>query len=313
MLVACMARDRGRVLPGRHLDGCPEPDTCPGCLPCPDHHCLTCRRNHADVTCPVCLATTRDDLREVETLTSHLHDEAVHGRRSLSSQIPGGDALVLLGPGNYYADHLAHSEERPSDPRPPYVVVQHWAAWWADESGSRYPYPDALADLTDYLDGQLHQIAGDPVFTHLARDLSRLRRRIEDVLYDGERPEVSRVPCLACGTRLHKVWETKVEDDHWRCPRCGETYNQGRFERAKHDHLASRGAERYVPIPMAIAAIGRPEQTVRAWIRRGLVDTRRDEATGRLFAWWPDVRAAHLAARTSTRRPHTRNQDRVLT
>lgn len=296
-MTACIGADGHRVLAGRHHDGCANPETCLGCLPCPEPHCHTCKRNHAETTCPACLAMVRDHLAAVRDLSTHLHDEAVNGRRSLSSPIPGGDALVLLAPGHYRRAGDLTVDERRNDPRPVRAVVGFWVTRVTTWRGDPTPDP-SLGAWLDYLDRNLHEIARGRTFPDLARDLTRLRRQIEDVLFDGDRPEVSRVPCLACGTRLFKVWETKPEADHWRCPKCGETYDRGRYDRAKHDHLASTGAERYVPVPMAVAVIGRPEQTVRAWIRRGLVETRRDPNTGRLFAWWPDVRAAHLQAKS---------------
>lgn len=294
--MTCLAKHHQRVLAGRHDEPCTDP-SCTGCLPCPEHHCLTCRRDHADTTCPGCLAMARDHLSTIRVLATHLHDESVHGLRSLHAEVPGGDALVLLAPGNY-ASTLSPRDERRNDPRPVFTVLYYWTVWWAEHR----PGP-TLGAVIDYLGEHLHDMAQHRQFPLLARDLSRTRRQMEDVLYDGDRPEVSRVPCWDCGTRLHKVYGDLPAADHWRCPRCGEHYDRGRYDRAKHDHLASQGAERYVPVPIAVAAIGRPEQTVRAWIRRELVQTRRDPSNGRVYVWWPDVRAAHLLTRS--RRPRT--------
>jgi hypothetical protein len=251
----------------------------------------------------------RDHLDTIGFLTTHLRDEAVHGSRSLRADTPGGNALALLAPGNYTGVHtrsLSPVDERRNDPRPVHAVINYWSVWWSTWTADPTPQPYTLGGVLDYLGRVLHLLANDPAFPQLARDLSRTRRQLEDVLYDGERPDVSRVPCWDCGTRLHKVYADDPKDDHWRCPRCGEHYDRGRYDRAKHDHLASQGADRYVPVPIAVAAIGRPEQTVRAWIRRELVTSRRDPTTGRLFVWWPDVRSAHLLTATRSRRTITR-------
>jgi ribosomal protein L37AE/L43A len=138
-------------------------------------------------------------------------------------------------------------------------------------------------------------------FVPLARTLTATVRQLEDVLMDGVRPERSRVPCLECGTRLMKVWTDKAADDHWTCPRCGESYDHGRYERAKHDQLSSTGAERYVYLTDAASALGRHVETVRSWVRKGLVHRTRDTA-GRTVIWWPDVREQHLVAMTRAKR-----------
>jgi hypothetical protein len=157
-----------------------------------------------------------------------------------------------------------------------------------------------MARVVDLLDTQLSRIAGTHLFAPLARDLDRLLHSVENVLHAGHRPEVSRVPCLSCGTRLIKVWAETEEHDHWRCRVCGETYDHGRYERAKHDQLASRGAERFVPLTDAVAVTGRPDETVRRWVRLGYVATRRE--AGRLQVWWPHVREQHRTTPTRKRR-----------
>jgi len=189
----------------------------------------------------------------------------------------------------------------PGDPRPPLDVLTYWANLWAETNGPRTPYPPTMARLQDHLDHQLHHIAATPHFPPMARDLSRLRASLENVLHAGDRPELSRVPCLVCGARLVKVWGAEEKQDHWRCPSCRELYDQGRYERAKHDQLASRGAERFVPVSDAIAVTGRPEQTVRAWMRQGMVAVRRDQA-GRLQVWWPHIREKHRSTPTRRRK-----------
>lgn len=236
----------------------------------------------------------RSTLHGIADLTTHLGDEAVNGRASIKADLPGGDALVLLAPGNYHPTKWSAEEQR-NDPRPPLVVLSFWASWWRTVQGHPHEPSSTLARLRDYLDDNLHHMGRSQVFPRLARDLSRVLNQLENVLCDGDRPEVSRVPCWECGARLEKRYGATLADDHWVCPRCREVYDRGRYDRAKHDHLASTGAERYVTVPDAVAAVGRPEQTVRTWMRKGLVDTKRDPKTGRVFVWWPHVREQHLA------------------
>lgn len=294
------ARLEFRVLPDRHQDGCPGAG-CTGCEPCPEPHCGTCKRDHADHTCAECLSMVRQTLHEIAVLTTHLGDEAVNGRASIRAELPGGDALVLLAPGNYrVTEH--HPEHQRNDPRPVLVVLLYWVNWWRRTQRQGLLPAPSLGAARDYLDDHLHHIAVSTVFPRLARDLSRVLHQLENVLHDGVRPEVSRVPCWECGTRLVKVYGDTEREDHWTCPRCREVYDRGRYDRAKHDHLYSTGADRYVAVSDAVAAIGRPQQTVRTWINRGLVEVKRDPKTGRVWVWWPDVREQHLLAASRSRR-----------
>lgn len=240
----------------------------------------------------------------VRELVAALPAQATLGRHAYHQHhgVPGGDATVMLAPasprrpvGELQAVHAEHG-----DPRPPLDVLSYWTNVWRAEVGNRTDLPPTMDRAADYLDRHLHRIADTRLFAKLAKDLGQVVYQLENVLHAGHRPEVSRVPCLECGTRLVKVWTDKEVDDHWRCPACGETYDAGRYERAKHEQLASRGADRFVPVSDAVAVTGRPEQTVRAWMLRGWVEARRDRATGRLEVWWPDVRDRHRT--TPTRR-----------
>lgn len=302
---ACVRGDEGRVLPGKHAEECGE-DGCTGCRSCPGEHCWTCRRNHAAVTCPSCLALARANLAELDELVRELPAQAVNGRQAYHSHhgIPGGDALVMLTPASPYRDPRSTRPvyAEPGDPRPPLDVLVYWANVWRRREGVAAPRPATMGRVTGLLDSQLHRIAETPVFPQLAKDLARVLHSVQNVLHAGHRPDVSRVPCLSCGTRLVKVWADEEKRDHHRCPVCGETYDAGRYERAKHDQLYSRGADRFVPVSDALAVTGRPEQTVRTWMRQGLVTVRRDQA-GRLLVWWPDVRDRH---RETQRRKRSR-------
>lgn len=303
----CIRGDHGRVLAHRHEEGCEDPEGCPGCLACPELHCQTCRRRHAEVTCPPCLAETRENLDEVVVLVEELPGQAVNGRQAWHHHhgVPGGDALVMLTPASprRAGGQLRRVYAEPGDPRPPLDVLAYWVNRWADHQGQALQVHQEMRKLHNQLDGQLHLIAASSLFAHLARDLARVRVSLENVLHAGDRPELSRVPCLVCGVRLVKVWTDQETRDHWRCPACREVYDQGRYERAKHDQLASRGANRFVPVSDAIAVTGRPEQTVRAWMRSGQVQVRRE--AGRLLVWWPDVREKHRATPTRKRKPTT--------
>jgi hypothetical protein len=307
--MSCFNTGTSRAIRGRHEEGCGGQD-CPGCLPCPEDHCQHCKRSHAEVTCAACVHMARTNLASLALLSTHLPEESTEGSRSVGSRdFPGGDALVLLGPSAARADLDAvyayryqaglsidhRSDEYPTDLRPVAGVLARWEAAWREELNQPTGLTSTLSRSVDYLMAHLHQAAGRPTFTLFITDIAENLRRLEDVLYDGERPERTRVPCWECGVRLVHIYGSTEDDDHWVCPACGERYDRGRYDRAKHDHLASVGAERYVSVTDAAAAVGRPVQTVRTWIRRGLVSTQRNPVSGRTQAWWPHIRLLHLA------------------
>lgn len=247
----------------------------------------------------------RANLADIAEHTERLGEEAAHGRQALHTHdgVPGGEALVMLAPGTYRPRGYARPiTEYANDANPPREVLAHWVERWQARTGTT-TQAHTVADLWAYLDRHLHAMAeADDLFPAMARDLARTLTHLEDVLHDGLRPEVSRVPCWECGTRLVKQYGDKPAADHWRCPRCKERYDRGRYDRAKHDHLASEGADRYVLLPDAAAAVGRSMRTVQTWMQRGLVTAHRDPKTGRVLVWWPDVRTQHQAAATRRRR-----------
>lgn len=289
---------RARLLAGRHLDSC-EGGSCPGCQPCTLSHCRVCHRAHAEVTCPGCQGIARLNLAMIGELSSHLPRQAVLGRQAFHTHqdIPGGDATVMLTPASTswaIGAVVVVTTELPNDVRPPLDVLTYWSRRWEDWSSAPASLdPPTLDRSSEHLARVLHLIAATRLFVGLAHDLSTLTRELENVLHAGERADVSRVPCWDCGTRLRKVWADQARADHWRCPTCGELYDQGRYQRAQHDQLASRGADRFVPLMDAVAVTARPEQTIRAWVRAGLVETRRLSG-GTREVWWPDVRDRHL-------------------
>lgn len=251
------------------------------------------------MTCPSCQAVARLNLAMIGELASHLALHAVLGRQAfhVHEDIPGGDATVMMAPastGWAIGSYVRAIPELPHDVRPPLDVLAYWMRRWEDWTSAPPSLDTPSLDLAEtYLGRVLHLIAATRLFVGLAHDLAGVTRELENVLHAGDRAEVSRVPCWDCGSRLLKVWGDQAKADHWRCPTCGELYDQGRYERAQHDQLASRGADRFVPLMDAVAVTARPEQTIRAWVRDGLVETRRLPG-GTREVWWPDVRERHL-------------------
>jgi hypothetical protein len=285
--------DGPRILLGRHANPCDGTD-CSGCQPCPENHCSTCHREHAPSTCPSCLAVARLNLAMVSEHVGHLPDQAILGRQTWHTHdgLLGGDATVMMTPAStsWPARDTRTVTSEPGDVRPPLDVLASWINRWSrDRHDSRVLPTWDFAWCINHLDSQLHAIGQTDTFAPLARDLARIVYTLETVLHAGDRPDVSRVPCWDCGTRLHLVYAEDADHDYWRCPVCGQAFDHIRYVACRHFQLASRGADRFVAIADAVAVINRPEATVRGWARDGHIQSRKN-AAGHVEVWWPDVR-----------------------
>jgi hypothetical protein len=282
---------------GRHGEECAG-EECRGCQPCTEPHCRVCGVTHAEDACPGCLAETREALTEIRRLCAALPTEAVH--RGIESE-----AMNLLGPvadpeqtghvaasvrvGRLPADWL----EAADNELHPLLVLGTWAEAYLEAFDHPEPARITVESAASYLDRNLTYMAAevDVPFEDFAKDLRQCRVHVERVLHDGEQVELSRVPCLKCGERLHHIYGTTEDTDHHHCSRCKRRYEQADYLLARAQWLADEGAARYGHVSDAASAAGCPERTVRTWIHRGQVASMRGD-TGRLLVWWPDVRAA---------------------
>lgn len=275
------------------------------------------------------LAASRD-LREIGRLAGMLEDQALH--RYADKRVPGGEAMFELGPVSRLlasvsmADAIEWVERWNSDHygEPGTVDLSHlndeqdvvsltnllwWSDDWRERTGSQKPSRPTIAGEAKWLASALDWAVdnGEPVH-ELADMASDVRRRLEDEVKAGVRSERTRVRCIDCGARLLKIYADRARHDHWRCPNqeCDrDRYDRDEFIRAKHAMLADEGADRFILVPDAIAAVKpRPEHTVRTWINRLLVRRVCDLETRQVMVWWPDVRRLNDEAtrRTARRR-----------
>lgn len=254
------------------------------------------------------------DLREIGQLSRWLRVEAWH--RHSDRDLPGGDALAMLGPtarsyehydrevnraeAAYYADRSAGFKTRwpeiydtDTDPAPPLLVVGSWVDIVRKELGlpGAQWHPTIQRELT-FLGSQLDWLCGEtmlgePYFIEvdaLAYDLAKLRRRLEAVLHDT--PDDHSVPCIRClgaaRGRLKPVWGEAIdgEDDHWLCDSCGAWLTRDEYRRA----LVA--AHRLTAVALSgselLAEYGVSMSTVRTWAERGLVRKHHRDASGRV-------------------------------
>lgn len=298
-----------RVIPSRHLDPCACDDRGLGCLACTETHCVICGRNHAKAACVECLDATRTDLEAIAALCASLPEEAVD--KGVQSE-----AMMLLGPssdpeawrnratsamvGRLDSSYL----EDCRDEMHPLWVMGTWEQIWRDFLDHQTEQAVTWGSSYGYLDTQLGYMADqvEPPFEEFARELRGCRAHLENVLHAGIREERSQTPCVACETRLVKVFAELEPEDHWVCPKCRRTYSAEEHARAQHFHMEDERADRFMKVSEALGMIDRPEQTLRTWMANERVKLDTDPKTGAILVWWPDVRDLHRNTPSRKRR-----------
>lgn len=241
------------------------------------------------------------DLRAIRTMHADLKAEAFH--RAASKDLPGGDAMVMLGPAANLTEweeqveaaemvyFARRSQGRPAkwleiedndgDPPAPLLVL----AWWEDRVRLEANQPTDLRATIDraidYLLGKLDFICDEYLDAqHLAKDIHQLKMRMEAVLHDGIRLDRG-VPCMYCGTLLVKIWGDNIDgsDDKWHCSTCEIWSNQDQYTQAVK--YAARAQSKGLTASDMAEEYRVPIGTLRVWAHRGLVKKRGKDPSGR--------------------------------
>ena len=247
-------RENPRTLRNRHEDDC-ESETCKGCQPCAESHCVVCGIEHvADQTCPTCIATVRFGLAEIESLYRQLPAQALYGGSDgyleASRPIPGGEAMVLLSPSSNgravawsreRGDDVSHlSDERIGEVEPPEQMLVTWEDDWREIRNHRTEEIATLTAAAAYLDEHLAWAAQHhDAFDDFANDIRRQVGRLEDVLHAGERKGKT-VPCIWCKGTIDQIYHKRTGfSGEYQCMgRCGRKYTTDQYRNAvKAAHL----------------------------------------------------------------------------
>lgn len=276
---------------------------------------------------------TKERLRIGRNLTAiaemfvKLRAEAIN--RAGDPNIPGGAAMVLLGPG---ADIEAFGYAQMSelfgrtrgtteialagDVEPPLSFLAGWADIIREARGQEPSRKRAtiereikyLRDAADWVlatddDGQLWWVQA----LDFTDGLSKVRSAMENALKDGIRHERINAECKFCD-RPERLVVVKgdAEDgsrDHWRCPSGKHSYDVKGVRECWTQMFIRRGnAPEWVTLRQAAAAVNRAVGTVYKWTLPRLdtdgmpvsepivASERRDD--GMLWVRWADVRAA---------------------
>lgn len=256
------------------------------------------------------------------SITVELHEKLLTQAAHLASDpdIPGGDAMVMLGPvaspeaWAHRVDSLERVSSYPDlahegDREPPLQLLLFWSEQWRAEREQTTDLAPTVATEAGFIrqclewawDNELH-------WDDFAADIRQARTRLEGLLRAGTRPERTAVSCidLDCGRapRLVKVYGERAADDRYRCPACRRWYDETDYRIALGAELSADGAARWVPLADAVSLLERPEQTLRRWVHEGRVPVCCSMPGRRLMVWWPDIWTLHCD-------PPTRGRPRV--
>lgn len=242
------------------------------------------------------------DLTAIEGMFSSLRAEAVN--RAGDPDIPGGAAMVMLGPGadveawNYVQmsaalgrlDHYGQKDVQlivKDDIEPPLSFLASWSDLIREERGQEPSTKRAsIKGEADYIRSALDWVLatdedGSPWWLPVldfSDGLHKVRRSMENVLHDGDRDDKINARCKACDERRDdddeklapRLSVRKAEGhgghDFWQCPRCKQVYDEDGVRRCWRHMFVSKGdAPEWLHLRRAAAAVGRPVSTVRTW------------------------------------------------
>lgn len=204
--------------------------------------CLLCARSLEATevrTCLRCLSLTRRRLRDLpglvalgEALLAAPSGPSWDDGRGGGDELPGGDLLVMLGPG------APSGSGHPADPLPVVVTLATWVRDWAETRGEG-PLPSpSVADLCGWLSARAGWAAAQhDAFDEFDGDLARMVVALEDATGAGDRLETG-APCLDCRALLVRDWHPRTgRADSWACPRCRRRYDAAQYVLAVRDQL----------------------------------------------------------------------------
>lgn len=201
-------------------------------------------------TCRACVADVRAHLGAIEAAYGLLplllpacgSNAPQDGRgRAAERPIPGGDALVLLGPGSPATARLRaflagddpdwDQDDRRSDPPSARYELGRWVDDWLllrrePAAAVPLPVPAAVAFLRDRLQWAASR---HPGFGEFVLDVKVLRACLERAAGLDEPVERAGVPCFDCGGDLERGYDHNGRADDWRCRRCHRVYDSASY------------------------------------------------------------------------------------
>lgn len=262
--------------------------------------------------CAECVGETRTLLADILAyyveLSGHLgrlrgQVLGMRGGGTEGRPLPGGDALVLLGPGSPgYAEDAETSRE--GDPPSVAYELRYWEKDWREErkeicmcgnvpSSVKYLYTNSRWASINY-----------PGFAEFYADLKRLRLRLSIATCRHRSPVKANASCFRCGGVLQRQIDARgFEEEHVTCRDCGDTYDAGRYllalraaaEQAS-SYVDSEGDQWETPAVLG-HRLGRSVNSLAAWRRDKRVRAQVRDG-GVVFLNVQDVESEHEARST---------------
>lgn len=266
------------------------------------------------------------DLSAIEDMYARLRAEAVN--RAGDPDIPGGAAMVMLGPGadveawgyvqlsSMFGRLNIDAEERDRIERsgiePPLSFLASWADIVREErglepSGTRAAIQREVAFLRASIDWMLSvDDEGEPWWLPVddfARRLHQVRRTLENVLHEGQRHERITAECQHCEhhPQLCVKWGNAEDgsEDGWYCKDCHRPFKYDDIRESWRKTLVRRGnPPEWIPLRKAAAALGRPVTTLRDWTKERFIKgeparpfVESEKRDGVTWVLWADARA----------------------
>jgi hypothetical protein len=241
--------------------------------PAPPRLCAVCTkplRVDERRTCLTCIGRARRNLLDIvegySLLPACMHTmpspaPAHAPARGAGTPMPGGDALVLLGPGS---EGRSDSRDVQSDDVASIAgVLTHHEDNWRHCFGWRAVTVEPakeVAHAAKFLNVQMEKAATElGHFPEFAAEVKLLRGMVWRTTGQSLYVIVSPVPCFECGggerdvepekrpkTLVREYDDATGLNDWWRCRQCDAEYSMTRYWLAVHEHLeeqAKRDAE----------------------------------------------------------------------
>lgn len=234
-------------------------------------------------------------LTAIVDMCTRLEDQAI--AEAGDKLMPGGLAMVALAsaaPPSEYDEQLEYAEhhalaglrdwpvvEDDDTWEPPLQTLLFWSEAWRVEHGYPLPARPTVASEANFIRWAAEWAwDNEPRWDDFATDIRKTRARIEAVLMEGMRDQITRVVCdnPTCETprRLVFVHGSTEAEDRWKCRSCSTWYDVDGFRRAMARQYRSSEAEKYIPLVDAIGVLraqGRAERTIRKWLEPPLKHT----------------------------------------
>ena len=274
-------------------------------------------------SCLRCLGRVRRELARVPDLVALLpgswgpaSQRLDSGRGSGERALPGGDSLVMLGPGSDARDAEARRDDAPAV----LFELDRWCVDWAELRDEASPWPVTLVGACSWLSVRAGWAAGQhPAFDEFAGDLARIVSRLEGASGDST-PTEAGAPCLSCGASLERHYADRRRhdgcwghpdrcpwpyehhgcadhggrEDDWRCPRCRRVYDDDEYRLAVAQRFALVRAG-LVTADVLAETLGVREERLRQWASRGHIGRHGKDERGRTLYDPDEVRARALA------------------